>query len=54
MGIKQQFEEEMKQKEIMKMLGAAFKNIAEERVEMEAIVDEGDDLIDMDINEKRA
>lgn len=54
MGIKRQFETEMKQKEIMRMMGAAFRTIAEERVEMETIVEEVDDLIDMDINERRA
>ena len=38
-------------------MGAAFKNIADqrmERAEMESIVEEVDDLIDMDINEMRA
>ena len=38
----------------MRMMGAAFRTIAEERVEMETIVEEVDDLIDMDINERRA
>ena len=38
----------------MHALGAAFRNIAEERAAMTAIVEEVDDLIDMDINERRA
>ena len=53
-GIKRHFEAELKQKEVMRMLGAAFRNIAEERADMQSIVEEVDDLIDMDINEKRA
>ena len=54
MGIKQQFEMEMKQKELMQRMGAAFKNIAMERVEMQSIQEEVNDIIDTDINEQRA
>ena len=36
------------------MMGAAFKNIAMERVEMQEIQTEVNDLIDADINERRA
>ena len=54
MGIKQQFEMELRQKELMNKMGAAFKNISMERVEMEEIQEEVNDLIDTDINERRA
>ena len=54
MEVKQQFELEMKQKELMKRLGSAFKTIAEERASMEDIADEYDDLLDLGINETRA
>jgi hypothetical protein len=36
------------------MMGAAFKNIAMERVEMQSITDEVNELLDADINERRA
>ena len=38
----------------MNKMGAAFKNISMERVEMEEIQEEVNDLIDTDINERRA
>ena len=45
---------ELKQKELMNKMGAALKNISMERVEMEEIQEEVNDLIDTDINERRA
>ena len=38
----------------MRALGKAFRTIAEERVEMIDIVDEVDEILEQDMNEKRA